>query len=137
MVFPSRRNALFRFLGHLGQILVHLGPIFAPLGPILAPPTPISGHLGPIWARSWKDLGPIFGYLGRSWAALGPILGHLRPILGPLGVEVVTTFVIDMVLATRDQANWTIRSTARPGLSERRVAGDAPEAPVDPATPVP
>ena len=67
MVFPSRRNAHFCILGHLGFAFGYLGPC--------------RGYLWP----SWVTLGP-------SWDHLGAILSHLGDILGQLGTNIGPTW---------------------------------------------
>ena len=86
MVLPSKRNAHFRMLGHLGAILGHLGGILRHLGVILRHLGAILGHLGAILGHLGAILGPSRAILGPSWGHLRPSWDHLEPsraVLGP------------------------------------------------------
>ena len=71
VVLPSRRNAHFHILGHLGGIFGHLGGILASLGPSWAHLGATLEHLGPTWVQHGAILGPSWGHLGQLWVSRG------------------------------------------------------------------
>ena len=72
MLFPPRRNAHFRILGHLGGIFGHLGGILGASCAILGACWPFLGHLGLISGPPWGILGQLGAILGPFWGILAP-----------------------------------------------------------------